>query len=89
MCDTRQRSRVIWRRHLSFNLAFDHITAKEESYREGLHFEVDQLDSLKVHLVVDIIHGSYKRRHLQRDRHETHGMISVGFGFSLDQFKSR
>lgn len=29
------------------------------SYKEGFHFEVDQLDSIEVHLVVDVVNSSY------------------------------
>lgn len=38
----------------------------QESYTKGFHFEVDQLDSIKVNLVVDIVHSPQVGRYLRK-----------------------
>lgn len=49
----------------------------EGSYSEGFHFEVDQLYSIKFHLIVDVIHSSYIGSNLRKT-----GIVLVG-GSSL------
>ena len=42
------------------------VWCAEGSYFEGFHFEVDQLDSIKVHLVVDVVHNTDVGRNLRK-----------------------